>query len=402
MDMFRRGWQSDFLIGFLIYIATTVPVVIGVGIARHPAFVEYSLDPGHTILEMCCRYDGDHFTRIVEQGYRYDPGRASSVAFFPGYPLLARVLVAMIGSSAHVALLVVANASMLAAMIITAAYLRTKAQPRLTMLWIMGLWPVGFCFRLAYSDSLFLATVALLMLGWARRWPLTVLALIAGASTGIRAVGVAASAAVLLSVLLDHTRGSLRQRLITALAVGPIACWGLLAYMTFQLIEFNTPLAFAQTQRHWSAYHPQHAGPIYKAMRLAIGEPIWDSYVPGSMRHWTLVGGNANPLHGTAFWNPILFVLAVILMAVGWRRRWLTREETVLGLGLLFIPYVSRADEQSMISHARFAAVVLPAILVFGRMLAQASLFIRCIALALFATFMMMWTALFASGWPLL
>src|SRR6185312_9134621 len=142
MDVFRRGWQSDFLIGLLIYIVTTIPVAIGVGIARHPDFARYSLDPGHTILEMCCRYDGDHFTRIVERGYHYDPERASSVAFFPGYPLLARILAALSGCSAHVALLVTANASMLAALIITAAYLRTKAEPRLTTLWVIGLWPV--------------------------------------------------------------------------------------------------------------------------------------------------------------------------------------------------------------------------------------------------------------------
>lgn len=391
MDSQRRTWRSDLLTGFLVYCITTLPVGIGLVAAGTP-----------NLLESCCHYDGEHFIHLVDREYWYEPERASGVAFFPGYPLLARGVVAVTGFSSRIALLLVSNLALIAALTFLSAYLRPQPKARLTTLLLVGLWPVGLCFRMAYSESLFLAAIALLMLGLSRRWPIVLLALIAGAGTGIRAVGLAASATVLVSVLMDQSRGPLRQRLLTAVAIAPVACWGLLAFMLFQFAEFETPLAFLQTQRHWSAYVPEHPEPIYKVGRLAIAEPIWGSYVPGSTRHWTRFNENPNPLLGTAFWNPILFVFAGLLVAYGWHRRWLSREESILGFGLLVIPYVTRSDEQSMISHARFAAVVLPAYIVLGQLLSRTPLFVRCIAFAGLATLLALWTALFAAGGPLL
>ena len=55
-----------------------------------------------------------------------------------------------------------------------------------------------------------------------------------------------------------------------------------------------------------------------------------------------------------------------------------------------------------MISHARFAAVVLPAYIVLGQLLSRTPLFVRCIAFAGLATLLALWTALFAAGRPLL
>ena len=325
------------------------------------------------------------------------------MAFFPGYPLAADAIIALTGVSSRYGLLIASNLFLIAAFAFFSAYLRKESLlTRWCSLAVLALWPVGISFRVAYSESMLLAVLALIMLGLARRWPIVVLAVIAGAATGVRAVGVAASAAVLLHLLMDASRGTLKKRFLSAAALAPITVWGLLAYMLFQYVQFDTPLAFVQTQKHWSFYVPEHREPIYKAMRLAIAEPIWGSYIPGSKRHWTIANEDENPFLGSSFWNPILFVLAGGLVVFGWYRRWLTREEFLLGFGLVAIPYLSRADEQSMISHARFAAIVLPAYLVMGRLLSQSSFVLRAFVFALLAIGLTLWSGFFASGRPLL
>ena len=107
------------------------------------------------------------------------------------------------------------------------------------------------------------------------------------------------------------------------------------------------------------------------------------------------------PLFGLAFWNPILFLLAAVAVIVGGRRGWLTRDEVVLGIGLLLVPYVTRADEMSMGSHARFAAVVVPAYIVLARLLGRLPPVATWIVYVILAALLMLWSALFAARWPL-
>jgi hypothetical protein len=57
------------------------------------------------------------------------------------------------------------------------------------------------------------------------------------------------------------------------------------------------------------------------------------------------------------------------LVLLGWKKGWLTCYEVLLGIGLLLIPYVTRAYEISMASSGRFAAVVVPGFLVLGQLL---------------------------------
>ena len=392
MEQSPRVWRWDLLTGIVVYLVSAIPVAIGVVRDARP-----------NLLESFFHFDGGHYIHLVELGYWYDPDRASGVAFFSGYPLAADAIIALTGVSSRYGLLIASNLFLIAAFAFFSAYLRKESPlTRWCSLAVLALWPVGISFRVAYSESMLLAVLALFMLGLARRCPIVVLAVIAGAATGVRAVGVAASAAVLLHLLMDASRGTLKKRFLSAAALAPITVWGLLAYMLFQFVQFDTPLAFVQTQKHWSVYVPEHREPIDKAMRLAIAEPIWGSYIPGSKRHWTIANEDENPFLGSSFWNPILFVLAGGLVVFGWYRRWLTREEFLLGFGLVAIPYLSRADEQSMISHARFAAVVLPAYLVMGRLLSQSSFALRAFVFALLAIGLTLWSGFFASGRPLL
>jgi hypothetical protein len=378
-------WRSDMMIGLGLYLMSSI--IVQAGFRR-----EGVTDPR----EASFHFDGGHYFAIAETGYQYDPTQASNVAFFPAYPLLGKAIATLMGCAARTALWIVSQISLVAAFTFFAAFLRTKpGVPRWPTLFALALWPPGVCFHVGYSESLLLAVLALLMLGFAKNWPPIALAIIAGATTGIRAVGVAASIAVIVHISMNR---NWKQSVMLA----PLAAWGLIAFIIYQAVQFGEPLAFMQTQRHWSAYVPENSGAFNKSLRLMILEPIWGSFAPSSTRNWTKFNGDDNPLLGSAFWNPILFLLAGLLVLLGWFKRWLSHEETILGTGLLAIPYVTRADEQSMLSHARFAAVVLPMYIVMGELLARLPLIARLLIFGALATGLGLWALLFAADAPLL
>jgi hypothetical protein len=400
-----RNWLGDVRVGAAVYLLTSLPVFAAVFVGTRPGLMEQQ-GTVTDFLHGFCHYDGGHFESIIHDGYWYDPARGSNIAFFPGYPLAVEGVLRLSGCSTRLAMVTISNVSLCLSFIVLAAYLRIRfpdepASSRLTILTLIGVLPAGFFFRMGYSESLFLLFVSLLLLGFVQRWPVIVLAVLAGALTGIRAVGLAAGAAVIVQVLADTSRGSPGKRVATAALLAPVTCWGLLAFMGYQQVRFGTPIAFALTQEHWSFYSPAPGDIPTKALRLALAEPIWNSYVPGSSRYWARFESEGMPVLGLLFWNPILFAIAVVAVIVGWRRGWLAAHEAILGLGLLLIPYATRADEMSMGSHARFAAVAIPAYVVIGRMLERLSAPARWLVLAALAALMTLWAALFAACWPL-
>ncbi|MGH9599069.1 MAG: hypothetical protein ACRD27_04355, partial [Terracidiphilus sp.] len=140
--------------------------------------------------------DGKWYKQIATAGYDYDPDARSNVAFFPVYPLLARGLIAATGIRAEVALLIVSNVSLLAALAMLMLYVRARwpdAPSDLAECIVLAaaLFPTGCFFRLAYSESTCLLLTVLAMYAMLRRWPLWSIALSVGLATAARPVGVA-------------------------------------------------------------------------------------------------------------------------------------------------------------------------------------------------------------------
>jgi hypothetical protein len=169
--------------------------------------------------------------------------------------------------------------------------------------------------------------------------------------------------------------------------------------MLYQSIQFNAPLAFAQTQKHWGNAGSPDGDLSDKVESLLSGEPIWGAYIADSGRCWWRHETHRNFIFSLFFWNPILFVGAFGLVLYGASKSWLAGPEIVLGLGLLAIPYLTRAYEMSMASHGRFAAVVLPAFIVLGRLLQSGPEWLIWSVVGLLSTLLMAWSALFAAGY---
>jgi len=387
-----------------------------------------SREGGTPLLDAVFRFDGPHYTHLVERGYLYSPDKASEVAFFPGYPLAARAVRALTGLTSRMALLVVANALLIVASTLFAIYLRSRGpgtgatgQPQTHYaIWAFALLPTTFFFRMPYSESMFLAVTFLALLGMERRWPMILVATIVGLATAVRPVGVG----LLMPLAWYAWRETLRQTasvddpltltlsrrerelspspltprpspLLRLAWVLPLGCWGLLAYMAFQQIEFGDALAFAKTQTYWRL-RPD-GGIADKALSLASWEPIWAVYVPGSIGYFGgFAGGHWHQRMG--FFNPIFFCGTGVLIAVGAWKRWLTAYEALLSIPLLAIPYVTRSYEMCMESHGRFAAVVIPAYIVMGQLLARLPWWLASSLLAVSAVGLGFFTARYAAG----
>jgi len=263
---------------------------------------------------------------------------------------------------------------------------------------IFALWPTTFFFRMAYAESLFVLSSLVVLYGISRRWASLPLAVLAGLASATRPVGIAVSAAFLWH--LYWQQGSWGTRLGRLGLWAPVACWGLLAYVGYQHVMFDEPLAFARTQAHWVSRPPvRNPDLTEKLCALATLEPATGVYDPESSRYWGISSTGGNLLFTLAFWNPVLFLLAGGLVAYGAMRKWLTGPEVVLGAMALAIPYLTRAYEMSMASHGRFAAAVIPAYLVAGRLLSSVSPLVAVAVISGSAAGLFCWTSLYAAGY---
>lgn len=375
-------------------------MILGVGLAidfLRPGNAPQS--PPADLASYFARWDGQHYKSIVDLGYSYHPGQASNVAFFPGYPLLGWAVKQILPVSTTVALLIVTHVALAGTFVILCSYaenLRDDRSPSAVeyALLAFGSYPVGFFLRMAYCEAFFCFLVALLFLGMRRHWPNFVLALLVGAATGTRPVGVALVPALLLHMWMQ--RSTWRNFLLQGALLLPLCCFGLLAYMAFQWYQFNEPLAFAKTQAHYTHHGP--ASSLEKAWSLITLEPVWGQVVPSSRHYWQRIERHNNPLFSLQLHNVFYVLLALGCMLLGAIKRWLTSPEWVASLLLVLIPYVTRGHEMSFSSMGRFTVVVLPMFLVGGRLLALLPTPARILLCSYGILLLAIYAALFAQG----
>ena len=361
-DLAALGW----------YWVTTMTVVAAALIAQHhsPVSGARSLGPLEPI-------GGGPYRHIAEVGYSYRPGTPANCAYFPAMPLLIATLARLTGLDTLTCAALIAQLSLAAAFVALAHYLAARSgadaltdKEQHLAVAAFAVAPMAFFLRQGTSEPLFLLFLITALLGIERRWPLVAIALLAGAAAGTRPVGVA-----LAPALLWHAWRRLAgqpRRFVKACGIGLLGCWGLFAYMTYLGIEFGEPLAMAKSQWVW-LNRPSVEWPA-KMWALLTFEPLWGVFVPGHVGYWRIPRDETPilpALFDIRFLNPIFFVGAAVATGYGAWRRWLTAPEIIIAVGLLLIPWQTRAYEMALQSHARFALVVVPVYIVVGRLLAR-------------------------------
>jgi hypothetical protein len=391
-----------FGLGIAYYVLTTLIVICAVFIGYDIFRPRITQDQNQSDLTSCfARWDGQWYKRIVADGYSYDPDNQSTVAFFPVYPLLARLLVCITGLRPDLALLAIAHLSLISAFILMIAYVRERyksTSPGLAeyVLLALGLLPFTFFFRMAYSEAPFLLLTILALYGMERKWSLAIIALIIGLATATRPVGLGLLAPLILHIW--HRSSNAISFIGTFLCIVPIACWGMAGYMSYQYGQFGDPLAFAKSHGHWRVRPP--APLLDKLIALETLEPIWSICDSWSPCCW-----NRTEFANAFLFNPriadrVYFLGAVVLAAVGKYKRWLSSYELVLVVSLLFIPYVGRGYDMCMASMARFTSVAFPIYLVLGNLLWRIQVPLAAGFLAISSLLLGVNAALFAARYP--
>jgi hypothetical protein len=409
-----HGWHRRVrdAIGWLICWSVTTAVV-AIGAMFGDALVINASTPV-PFVDSLARIDGLNYKRIATEGYQYEPEVPSFVAFFPAFPLGARWLSELTGLNAIEAELVISNTCCCAAFGIMWAYLRRRPvhcanDSRVLpgkisndvcdyVLLSMGLVPTTFFFRMAYTESMFLCLALLSLYAISRQWPAVIVALVIGLATAVRPVG-ACLLLPLCAYIWRRSSSSFQAARQAAIFV-PLGCWGLLAYMTYLAFRFHQPLAFAMTQRY---HRVRPIGSVSdQVLSLISWEPIRDVYDRSSPGFWQALHYAPNRLFSLEFANPIYLLGTAVLVSLGAWKRWLTRDEVLLAIPLIIVPYFTRAYEMRMLSQARFAAVVFPAYIVIGELLARLPRIVAVSLLALSGLMMGIYAALFAAGYPFL
>ncbi len=347
------------------------------------------------------RWDSAHYLNVASKGYTYNnDANGENIAFFPVYPLIIRVCSTISRLSLSWSALLVAHASFIATLVIFSRYLRGRSLERQVQHWsliCMAIWPASFFWRFAYSEATFLMLTVLAMYLMHQKRSLLVISLTIGLASATRPVGVALLVPFVIHLLQRYPK---RHEFLAAFWIYmPLGCWGLLAFMTYQQLEFGEPLAFAKTQQHWRVRPDVDV--TQKLASFAAFEPIWAVYRSDSLSYWKRFEPHSIPLLSLAFWNPLFFIGAGSLTYFGHRQRWLTLEETSLATGLLLIPFLTRGFDNCMLSQGRFAAMAFPIYIACGHVAQRIPAWLRR-ATACFAMFLLFYfSARFAAGFRL-
>ncbi len=394
-------------IGLTSYCVTGVIVALGVmfglsavkGYAgpRSPQHVPGS---GNEFLDVLAQWDGQWYLEIATEGYGYDPTRPSSVNFFPVYPLLVGAVFQLTGMPAALAGLLVSHAFLIGAFVLLFAYVRQRCadgpeQLGAYVLLAFGFFPTTFFMRMIYTESTFIFLTILALYGMERKWQPIIIALVIGLATATRPVGVAL---ILPFVLHVCQQGGFAWRTgMQLIFLVPMASWGLLEYMLFLQVEFGEPLAFVQTSSHW--WFRPSVGLSEKSLALLTGEPIWAVYQSSSLAFWKHHAPDPSSLFSLQFANPLFFVLAVALVGFGAMKRWLSRYELLLAIGLLLISYISLGYRGCMTSQGRYVSAAFPIYLVLGNLFCRVPATVSLGVLGVFAAYLAIYAAMFAAGY---
>ncbi len=277
-------------------------------------------------------WDGVWYARIAQHGYLLIPGRQSDPAFFPLFPIMMRGLHALLGCSYTTAGVVIANVSMVVAVIAfyeLSLHVVDRERARRAACFA-AVTPMAFVYSMAYPESFALALTALALLAaYSDRWvlaaALAALAVLARPEAIVLCVPLAALAWSHRSRLDPVARG----RALAAILAAPVAVVTYPVYLQYAIHDAG---AWGKAQTLWGrAFH-----------------------LSGPWRAISTFSKNVGPDPGLA--RDLGFLVAyALLLVVAWRAR--IGLSWILGaLLILLLPLFS----DSFQSEARFGLLALP------------------------------------------
>lgn len=205
--------------------------------------------PGAPWLSMWVRWDSNFYSEIAVDGYSFDPDQQSNVSFFPLYPLLIRMGLALTGRSDDAAAALVGLLISNAALLVALAYLLRLvtddfglAAGRRAVLYVL-VFPTTLFLSAVYPESLFLAT-SVASFYHARRGEWYRAGLAGGLAALTRPFGVL----LVVPLAIEMIRRRPAWRAIPALALIPAGTALFFGYLWWR---FGDPLLYIRGNASW-------------------------------------------------------------------------------------------------------------------------------------------------------
>lgn len=334
--------------------------------------------PGGAWFEAWNRWDAKWYAGIALDGYGYQPGAQSSVAFFPAYPMVIWAF-DLVLPNVYIAATVATAVAGLAIAVLFYRWARTWLSPQAaaTGLVVLVLYPYSwYLFGAVYADALCLAAMlaAALALERDKVWLAGLFGLVA---SGTRLVGLVFAVALVLRLI--ERRGGfarLRWRRRDLAVLG--AFGGFAGFCAYLWVRWGDPLLFSEVQ---SAPGWDQGMGVRTFFKVSLYEQI--VRLPTSLATWNRV-------------FQALLALGVLLLIPRIVRRF-GLAYAAFTLGVVLLPVVGSKD---FMGTGRYLLAAFPAVAILGELLAERPRLRRVVlipsALALLAL-----TSLFARGYYL-
>lgn len=203
-----------------------------------------------------CSWDCGWYSSLVEHGYDLEPhrhprGDAANWAFFPAFPLSAKVLQLTSGLSAGISLVVTGKLFFFAAILAFIKFGRAYISSLNPLLLggVIALNPYAIYGNTGYTEPLFLLSSCAFFIAF-KRENYIASGLLGGLLSSIRVVGASASLIYVLTAIPRFIRSSAQDRIRIYIGLLFVP-FGLAAYMIYLYLHTSDALAFAHIQVAW-------------------------------------------------------------------------------------------------------------------------------------------------------
>jgi hypothetical protein len=311
-------------------------------------------------LNYWAHWDGAWYSEVAMEGYG---ARApESTAFFPLYPLLARLVSVLPGGPAVCGVLISLLCTAFALFFVyrIAENLYGVRAARASTL-ALAFFPTAFFLNAVYTEALFLALTAGAVWAARVRGNLLLAGVFGALAAATRNLGVL----LLIPLFFEWMRR--RRRLgFRGLAGLVLVPAGLVAYAVFLRQRFGDPLVFARQQNAY--WERELTGPLTTLGRAwhDAGEGMKYVLDPSTL----FLGAPAGPsLEASNTLNLAFLVFFLLVMLVGLAV--LPPELSVYALLIVLLPVLTPAPEFPLMSLPRFVLGAFPVFLVLGYLLSR-------------------------------
>jgi Gpi18-like mannosyltransferase len=198
-------------------------------------------------LSIWYQWDANWYMSIVVDGYQWVSGDQANVAFFPLYPLAVKGAGWLLGGRYLMAGLLSSSAFLFGGLVFFYRLVRDDYGDDVARraVWMLAIFPTSVFFTTLYTESLFLmASIAAFYYARRGRW----------AMAGIWGMMASLTRVTGLMLLLPLAWEYFSQKKFTLGMLRPAVLWlalvpgGIVLYMSYLYINFDRPLAFAETQ----------------------------------------------------------------------------------------------------------------------------------------------------------